>query len=81
MDKALSRILCGVCGVSERRLTRNAAQCNKCGVVLESKHRHDFKSCVCGNYVDGGLSYIRRGGDPSALTDLCEWAELDAHSG
>lgn len=66
--------------MAERRLTRNAAQCRKCGVVLESKHRHDFKSCACGNYVDGGLSYIRRGGKPEDFTDLCEWAIRDLNA-
>lgn len=39
----------------------NKAQCLICGDVLESKHRHDFKTCRCGNLsVDGGLDYLRR---------------------
>jgi hypothetical protein len=58
-----------------RRLTRNAARCKRCGVVLESKRRHDFVSCKCGNFVDGGLDYGRYGGNPDDLEDLCEYAE------
>lgn len=42
------------------RVIRNAAKCLGCGVILESKHRHDFKSCDCGNLsIDGGLDYLR----------------------
>lgn len=58
------------------KLIRNAAQCLKCGTVLESKHRHDFQACNCGNFVDGGLDYIRRGGRPEELKDLSIQVEL-----
>lgn len=45
-----------------QRIEKNAARCKKCGEVLESKHRNDIKTCVCGNLtVDGGHDYIRRG--------------------
>lgn len=57
----------------ERRLTRNAAHCKKCDTVIESTHRHDFVSCVCGNFVDGGHEYLRRGGRLSDLEDLSEY--------
>lgn len=44
------------------RLTRNAARCLLCDTVVESKHRHDFVRCKCGNlFVDGGHDYLRRG--------------------
>ena len=44
------------------KITRNAARCKKCGDLLESVHRHDYKECSCGAImVDGGLDYIRRG--------------------
>lgn len=44
------------------RIIRNAAKCHDCGVTVESKHRHDFQECECGNiFVDGGLDYLRRG--------------------
>ena len=44
------------------RIVRNSALCLDCDTEIESKHRHDFKHCKCGNiYVDGGKDYIRRG--------------------
>lgn len=43
-------------------MKRNRIRCKKCGTVLESKHVHDFQSCKCGNFVDGGLDYQRYGG-------------------
>lgn len=43
-------------------IIRNSAKCLDCGDEIESKYRHDFRSCSCGNiYVDGGKSYLRRG--------------------
>lgn len=39
----------------------NKIQCKKCGDIIESIHRHDFKFCSCGNCaVDGGKDYLRR---------------------
>lgn len=39
----------------------NAAKCNECGEVKISLHRHDFRTCKCGNIsVDGGTDYIKR---------------------
>ena len=44
-----------------RKILRNRAKCLICGEILESKHRHDFKTCKCGNLsVDGGKDYIKR---------------------
>ena len=39
-------------------------KCLNCGEILESKHRHDFVRCGCGNetFVDGGNDYLRCGG-------------------
>lgn len=44
------------------RITRNAAKCKVCGMTVESKHVHDFKTCRCENQlsVDGGKCYIKR---------------------
>ena len=43
-------------------IIRNAAQCAKCGDVIESTHRHDFVSCSCDEiFVDGGKEYLRAG--------------------
>lgn len=40
----------------------NKARCGECGDVVESRWRHDYRSCRCGNlHVDGGLDYIKRG--------------------
>ncbi|SEW21704.1 hypothetical protein SAMN05428988_3239 [Chitinophaga sp. YR573] len=40
-------------------LVYNAARCLKCGMVVESKYRHEAKTCGCSNKttVDGGLHY------------------------
>jgi hypothetical protein len=55
-------------------ILRNIAGCNKCGDVIESKTRHDFVYCECGNiFVDGGTSYLRRGAvDFDYFIDLSE---------
>ena len=38
------------------------AKCLKCNDVIESKHRHDFVKCGCGEiFLDGGDEYIRAG--------------------
>ncbi len=39
----------------------NQGRCKLCGDAPFSAHRHDFKSCECGEIcVDGGTVYIRR---------------------
>jgi tRNA(Ile2) C34 agmatinyltransferase TiaS len=60
----------------KRVLTRNAVCCDKCGEVIESLHRHDFKWCSCGSVaVDGGLDYTKRATQEGAtFTELSEWA-------
>jgi hypothetical protein len=48
--------------MSKYKIIRNSAKCLLCNDEIESKHRHDFKYCKCGNIsVDGGLDYIKRG--------------------
>lgn len=40
----------------------NKAKCLICGETIESKTRHDFVTCGCGNlHVDGGKDYLKRG--------------------
>ena len=57
-------------------LIKNAAQCNACGDVIESKHRHDFVSCKCGAiFIDGGLDYLRGGGRPEDFISLVEYSD------
>ena len=39
------------------------AQCLDCQDIIESKHRHDFVKCKCGNsFIDGGDEYFRVSG-------------------
>lgn len=59
------------------RIIRNAARCVHCNDEIESKHRHDFRSCKCGTvFVDGGKSYLRRGFKKQTdFVDLSEYAE------
>ncbi len=55
------------------RIIRNAIRCNHCGDVIESIHRHDFRTCSCGCVsVDGGHDYLRRCfvNSPADYTDL-----------
>jgi len=57
-----------------KKLTRNAVRCRKCNTIAESKHVHDFVWCQCkSTFTDGGLDYIRRGGDLDAMEDLNEY--------
>lgn len=45
----------------------NRCKCKLCGDVIESKFRHDFVRCKCGEiFTDGGDNYFHRG----ALHDL-----------
>lgn len=57
-------------------LTRNRMKCLKCQKTIESKHRHDFVVCSCGDlFVDGGTEYQRFGfKDMNDVEDLCEWS-------
>lgn len=42
-------------------ILRNQAECPRCGELVASIHRHDYRSCSCGGIaVDGGISYLRR---------------------
>lgn len=42
-------------------VTLNKAKCKVCDDVIESKHRHDFVRCSCGEIsVDGGKDYLKR---------------------
>ena len=48
-------------------IVRNIAECRLCGDVIESKHRHDWVACKCGEiFTDGGTAYIRRGANNMA---------------
>lgn len=60
----------------------NKAQCKLCGDVVESKHRHDFVRCGCGEIaVDGGKSYIKRSArDLNNIIELSETYEEEYES-
>ncbi len=56
---------------------RNAVQCKLCGVTIESRHRHDFQTCDCGNIsIDGGEDYWKR-----AYREPGQWIELGDEPG
>lgn len=64
-------------------IIRNRAKCLNCGDIIESKFRHDFRTCSCGKLsVDGGYDYIRRGfEDRTEYEELSEeWTEKQAKS-
>lgn len=51
-------------------IIQNEAKCKKCGDIIWSGSTHDFKSCGCGAIsVDGGMSYIKRCGEPEDIED------------
>lgn len=57
-------------------IIKNAARCKKCGDIIESKDRHDFRSCKCGAIaVDGGHEYIRRIGNLEDMENLSVWKD------
>lgn len=61
---------------AKRRITRNRAKCLGCGDVIESKHGHDWQPCKCENlFVDGGLSYLRRGVGSKGYEEMSEYAD------
>lgn len=61
----------------EQILIRNAARCKLCDSEIESKHRHDFVTCKCGEIsIDGGRAYVRwLANDFDNLIDLCEYTQ------
>ena len=61
-----------------KKIIVNKIKCNKCGDIIESTHRHDFKFCKCGAVaVDGGYDYLRRFGDLDSYEDLSVTEEIE----
>lgn len=59
-----------------KKILANKVQCKKCGDIIESKTRHDFKWCKCKSVaVDGGHDYLRRVGNREDWEDLSEVSE------
>lgn len=56
-------------------ILHNRCKCARCDDVIESKTGHDFKQCKCGAiFTDGGLEYIRRGGESlNLIIDMSEY--------
>ena len=49
----------------------HAAQCNKCGDIIWSRCRHDFRWCTCKAIgIDGGYDCIRVIGDDKNIKEL-----------
>jgi hypothetical protein len=61
-----------------KKIIVNKIKCNKCGDIIESTHRHDFKICRCGAVVvDGDHDYLRRCGDLDSYEDLSATEEIE----
>lgn len=46
-----------------KAIIRNSGICQACGDHIESRSRHDYKTCSCGkSSVDGGDAYLRSSG-------------------
>ena len=59
-----------------KKIIENKIRCKKCGDVIESTHRHDFKFCKCGAVaVDGGKDYLRRCGEREDWEELSEYSD------
>ena len=57
-----------------KKIIRNRIKCKKCGEIIESTSRHDFKFCKCGAVaVDGGKDYLRRVGNKDDYEELIEY--------
>ena len=55
------------------KIIKNCIKCLKCGDIIESESRHDFKTCSCGAIsVDGGKDYLRRCGNRDDWEDFSE---------
>lgn len=60
------------------KVVRNRCKCRLCGDVIESKERHEFVRCRCGEiFTDGGTDYIRRGAnDLNNIIDMSEIPQM-----
>ena len=61
-----------------KKIIRNRIKCKKCGEIIESTSRHDFKFCKCvAVAVDGGKDYLRRVGNKDDYEELIEYEGRD----
>ena len=65
--------------INDKQIIQNEAQCMKCGDIIVSKHVHDFVQCRCNAiFVDGGMEYLRRGGEEEDFVDRSLIMDKDA---
>ena len=61
------------------QIIQNELECTKCGDIIYSAYRHDFKYCKCGSVaVDGGMNYIRRVGNVKDMVERSMYMDEDA---
>ena len=60
------------------KILSNKCKCALCGDIIESKYRHDYVSCSCGEIsTDGGTDYFHRCANKlSNLIDMSEVEEI-----
>jgi len=64
--------------MTDYKIIRNSVMCLSCNEEIESRHRHDFKFCSCGNIaVDGGKDYCKRSGGAKAWKDTSIYEEVN----
>ncbi|MBQ3469044.1 MAG: hypothetical protein IJH18_03165 [Bacilli bacterium] len=57
----------------KEEIISNKIKCKKCGDVIESKSKNDYKRCSCGAVaVDGGKDYLKRIGNEEDYVDISE---------
>lgn len=57
----------------KEEIISNEIKCKKCGDVIESKSKNDYKRCSCGAVaVDGGKDYLKRIGNEEDYVDISE---------
>jgi len=61
--------------MNEKKIEKNRCQCKLCHDIIESRTRHEFVKCKCGEiFTDGGKDYIRRGANNlNNIIDLTEF--------
>lgn len=57
----------------KKEIISNKIKCKKCGDIIESKSKNDYKKCSCGAVaVDGGKDYLKRIGNEENYEELSE---------
>lgn len=56
----------------------SALRCPKCGDVLFSRARHDYRSCTCGSLsVDGGFDYQKISFNPEHISGVNSLLQIE----